>query len=68
MRSGQFSHYGQPELRAALEGAAKRTAEDGGWYWARRSTAVDISPLVAVSLALGGLLSGMDVERVPNLW
>ena len=65
VRSGVFGHYGQPELRAALEGAVKRPSEDGGWYWARRSTAVDISPLVAVTLALGGVLAGREAVSDP---
>lgn len=55
VREGLIGHYGQPELRVALEGAVKRSSEEGGWTWARRSTHVDISPLVAVSLALHGL-------------
>jgi hypothetical protein len=59
VREGVFSHYGQPELRTALEGAVKRPSEDGGWYWARRSTVVDISPLVAATLAHGGMVAGL---------
>lgn len=59
VREGEFGHCGQPELRSALEGAVKRPSEDGGWSWARRSTMVDISPLVAVTLAHGGLVSGV---------
>lgn len=58
VREGRFGHFGQPELRIALEGAVKRHTEDGGWHWARRSTHVDISPLVAASLCLRGLQSG----------
>ncbi len=65
VRSGVFGHYGQPVLRAALEGAVKRPSEDGGWYWARRSTVVDISPLVAVTLALGGVLAGREAVSDP---
>lgn len=68
VRTGAVGHYGQPELRAALEGAVKRPSEDGGWYWARRSTVVDISPLVAATRALGGVLSGRAFGRVPSLW
>lgn len=59
VRTESFGHFGQPELRSALEGAVKRPSEDGGWSWARRSTVVDISPLVAVTLAHGGLVSGV---------
>ena len=44
-------HLGQPELDAALAGATVRDTGDGGKLWARRDTTVDISPLVAVTLA-----------------
>ena len=57
VRSGRFGHFGQPELRAALDGAVKRPNEEGGWSWARRSTRVDISPLVAATLCLHGVLA-----------
>lgn len=60
VREGTLGHYGQPVLRAALEGAVKKPSEDGGWSWARRSTAVDISPLVAATLALGGVVAGLQ--------
>ncbi|MFN0030292.1 MAG: terminase large subunit domain-containing protein [Acidimicrobiales bacterium] len=53
----QLGHFAQPELRAALEGAVKRPQDDGGWSWARQRTTVDICPLVAITLAHGGLLS-----------
>lgn len=67
VREGRFGHFGQPELRTALEGAVKRPSEDGGWSWARRSTQVDISPLVAVTLAHGGLLAGLVSSGDPLL-
>ena len=35
----------------ALAGATVRDTGDGGKLWARRDTTVDISPLVAVTLA-----------------
>jgi hypothetical protein len=42
-----------PALVAAVAGAAKRPLGDS-WAWARRGLSVDISPLVAVSLARWG--------------
>lgn len=45
-----FHHLGQPELNAAAAGAAKRYHGDS-WLWSRRHSSVDISPLVAVTLA-----------------
>lgn len=47
-------HLGCGDLRDALRGAAKRPLGDA-WAWSRKSSAVDISPLVACTLALWGL-------------
>jgi len=46
-------HLGQPELAVALAGALKRPLGDA-WAWDRKG-GVDISPLVAVTLAAWGL-------------
>ena len=46
-------HLGTAEMRAALRGAAKRPLGDA-WAWSRRSSSVDISPLVSSTLALWG--------------
>ncbi len=43
-------HLGTDELSAAVKGATKRPLGDA-WAWARRSSTVDISPLVACTLA-----------------
>jgi hypothetical protein len=53
-------HLGSGELVAAIKGAATRTLGDG-WVWSRRNSAVDISPLVAASLALWAC-AGMPAE------
>lgn len=48
----RFAHNGQAGLRAALEAARKRPlGESGLWGWHRRDT-TDITPLVAVTLAV----------------
>jgi phage terminase large subunit-like protein len=47
-------HLDQPQLNAALSGARKRTLSDS-WAWHRRDSSVDISPLVAVTLAWHGV-------------
>lgn len=63
-----LSHLDQAPLSAALAGAQKRPLGDA-WAWARRIVSVDISPLVAATLAKWGL--GADVEeakRGPVLW
>lgn len=48
--TGAVAHRTQPVLDAAVAGAGRRTLLDG-WAWSRRSSAVDISPLVAVTAA-----------------
>lgn len=47
---GQLRHLGQEELDAAVAGAECRYYGDA-WLWSRRTSSVDISPLVAVTLA-----------------
>lgn len=47
-------HLGTPELTAALRGATKRTLADA-WAWDRKSSGIDITPLVSVTLARWGL-------------
>lgn len=47
-------HLGQPELDEAVTDATKRTLGEA-WAWARQNG--DISPLVAVTLALWGAMS-----------
>jgi phage terminase large subunit-like protein len=51
--SRELRHRGDPALMTALGGAQTRPLSDA-WAWARRSAAVDISPLVAVTLAAWG--------------
>jgi hypothetical protein len=63
-----LSHLDQAPLASALAGAQKRPLGDA-WAWARRLVSVDISPLVAATLAKWGL--GAEVEEpegAPNLW
>ena len=51
----KLAHLGQPMLAVALAGSARRDVGDGGFAWARRHAAVDISPLVAATNALWAL-------------
>ena len=46
-------HLDQPVLNVALSGARKRPLGDA-WAWHRQALSVDITPLVAVTLALFG--------------
>ena len=55
----RLRHRNPPELQAAVRGAQQRPLGDA-WAWARK--AGDISPLVAVTLALWGL--GVSGESV----
>jgi hypothetical protein len=54
--SGGLRHLGDRLLRAAVAGATLQHSGDAE-KWSRRSSKVDISPLVAVTLALGGVPS-----------
>jgi hypothetical protein len=59
----KLRHIGQPELSAAVRGAARRPLGDA-WALSRKSSAVDISPLVACTLALWGTVTRLE-NRVP---
>ena len=48
--AGTLTHRAQAVLDDAIVGAARRPLGDA-WLWSRRHSAVDISPLVAVTLA-----------------
>lgn len=50
----KLRHLHTPELMNALKGAAKRPLGDA-WAWDRKSSAVDITPLVAATAALWGV-------------
>ncbi len=51
--SAGLRHAGQPELDVAVRHAQTKPAGDA-WVWNRRTPTVDISPLVAVTLAAWG--------------
>lgn len=61
---GGLRHLGTAELTAAIKGAVKRPLGDA-WAWSRKSSSVDISPLVACTLALWGV-AVVDVSQ--NVW
>jgi hypothetical protein len=52
--AGRFRHLGQRPLDDALKGARKRDLGDA-WAFGRKASGVDITPLVAVTLAAWGL-------------
>ena len=51
LKAGRLRHFGQSSLTVAAEGAVWRQT-DGGQMFGRKSSASDVSPLVAASLAL----------------
>jgi hypothetical protein len=62
-------HLDQAPLSTALAGCDKRPLGDA-WAWARRGVSVDISPLVAATLAVWGhgQRAHIEPEGAPNLW
>ena len=48
-----LGHLGQPELTSALAGALRRDLGER-WLWARKGVMVDLTPLIAVTLAAWG--------------
>jgi hypothetical protein len=63
VETSAFRHLNQPSLNAALAGAKQGTRGDA-WIWHRRNSGVDISPLVAVTLAWHGFSKFGAVEEV----
>lgn len=51
LRSDTFRHSRQAPLDQAVEVATKRSLGDGGFGWGRKSSAGNIAPLVAVTIA-----------------
>jgi hypothetical protein len=62
VHEAMLRHLGTTDMTAAIRGAATRMLGDA-WAWSRKSSAVDISPLVASTLALWGLTAG-DLQTV----
>lgn len=55
---GSLVHIDSPLLNRAVANAKKRNiGSEGGWGWERRDPSTDITPLVAVTLAMRGLLT-----------
>ncbi|MFE4649291.1 terminase [Streptomyces sp. NPDC056707] len=60
--ASEVTHLDQAPLTTALAGAKKRDLGDA-WAWARKSAGIDISPLVAVTLAKWGLSVEVEEEE-----
>lgn len=55
--AGELRHIGQPQLTQSLNSARKRSITGDRWAWNRKSTDSDITPIVAATLAVWGVLS-----------
>lgn len=68
VNQGKLVHLAQPELRAAIKGAATRPLGDA-WAWSRKNSHVDISPLVSCTLALWGFgRNAGEIEAWCDSW
>lgn len=64
---GTIRHLADPRLTSAIAGATQRNLGDR-WAWSRRNSSVDISPLVACTLALWGHLTNETAEPWMGAW
>jgi len=60
-------HLGSQALTNAIRGAATRPLGDA-WAWSRRNSSVDISPLVAMTLALSAAMGMPDDNSGVMIW
>lgn len=67
VRDGLMSHRGQPVLDVAVSGGLVKKMGDA-FAWDRSSSAVDISPVVACSWALYGLLNEAGEELASSAY
>jgi hypothetical protein len=68
VESENLRHLGSGELASSLKGATRRPLGDA-WAWSRKNSTVDISPLVAATLALWGAVTlGWDPAQQPVIW
>jgi hypothetical protein len=63
VEQGKLRHLGTSEMEAAIRGATRRPLGDA-WAWSRKTSMVDISSLVACTLALGEAISA-EANREP---
>lgn len=53
---GKLRHLGDPILSDAVEGVVQTfTRDNASWYWSRKGSDVDITPLVALTVGVAGL-------------
>lgn len=68
IKDDRLRHLGQLDLDSAVDGAQPRVLGDA-WVWGRKDSSVDISPLVAVTIARWGVAQKPKLikPRVINL-
>lgn len=68
VRQKKVAHFGQEHLDRAVEASTMKFVGDSLFKWVRRSQVEDISPLVAVTLAVEGLSVGRDSGKARQGW
>lgn len=64
---GTITHFDQIQLNKAVAGASKRNiGQDGQWAWNRKQHDINITPLVAATLAFGHVQSIKTATAVPR--
>lgn len=64
---GKLSHRDDDTLNAAVDGAKQQwTQDNASWYWSRKKSDTDITPLVAATVALAGMQRKSRVTRDPS--
>jgi hypothetical protein len=61
-----FRHRGEHEFTTAVAGAQRREVGDGH-KWSRKDSSVDITPLVAATVAMWVAVSGDTEEIRPSV-
>lgn len=64
---GVFWHRGQGEVQAAVVAARKRPLGDA-WAWDRRNDEDNLTPLVAITLAVGAVLETAEAPEEPSVY
>ena len=64
--AGTLRHLGQGSLDVAVKGVVLRTGVDGAALWSQRNSQVEITALMACTVALGGVPGADDGD--PQIW
>ncbi len=67
VKNCRVRHLGQPELDSAVAGVGIRTVGEG-WVFSAKASAVDVSPLLAVTLAAHGARVAGSVDPMSQIF